>query len=389
MKKNTTAIAILFIILFLVMVGFGIVIPTMPYYITHLGGNPTDFGLFMASYSLMQFFFSPFWGRLSDRMGRRPVILIGLSGYAITFILFGFANELWMMFAIRILSGILSSATLPTAMAYIADSTEGGDRSKVMGMLGAAMGAGMIFGPGLGGWLGHYGFHLPFFAAGGLALLTWPFAYAFLPESHTERGSGVAESQARLSLDVIKHPLFALFVLAFVLHFTMAMFEGTFALFAKDRFDFGIKEMGTLFMMLGVIGVVVQGGLIGRLVKRFGDVNLIKAGLIISAAGLLLIWLSPDRGAMFASTAIFNIGGSLMGPSASTLVSKNSIGGQGASMGLMQSFGSLGRILGPAIGGILYDINVNIPYLVGAAILLLIILQAGRQIEKYEPVAAR
>ncbi|PHJ38254.1 hypothetical protein P378_10505 [Desulforamulus profundi] len=138
MRKNTTAIAILFIILFLVMVGFGIVIPIMPFFITHLGGGPTILGLFMASYSLMQFFFSPFWGRLSDRIGRRPVILIGLSGYAITFILFGFANNLWIMFAVRILSGIISSATLPTAMAYIADSTGESERSRGMGMMGAA-----------------------------------------------------------------------------------------------------------------------------------------------------------------------------------------------------------------------------------------------------------
>lgn len=389
MRKNTTAIAILFIILFLVMVGFGIVIPIMPFFITHLGGGPTILGLFMASYSLMQFFFSPFWGRLSDRIGRRPVILIGLSGYAITFILFGFANNLWMMFAVRILSGIISSATLPTAMAYIADSTGESERSRGMGMMGAAMGVGMIFGPALGGWLGHYGFHLPFFAAGGLALLTCPFAYAFLPESHTDRGSQVTEAQARLSPGVINHPLFTLFLLGFILHFTMAMFEGTFALFAKDRVGFGPKEMGTLFTVLGVIGVVVQGGFIGKLVKRFGDVNLIKAGLAISAAGLLLIWVSPDMGAMFASTAIFNIGGSLMGPSASTLVSKNSTGGQGASIGLMQSFGSLGRILGPVVGGVLYDINMNIPYIAGAVILVLIVLLADSKIEKYDIVAAR
>ena len=171
MTNNKHAIGVLFIILFLVMAGFGIVIPNIPYFIEALGGNSTVMGLFMASYSVMQFIFAPLWGRLSDRIGRRPVLLIGLGGYAITFFLFGFVSSLWMLFAIRILAGMISSATLPTAMAYIADITEEDERSKGMGMMGAAMGLGMILGPALGGLLGHQDFSLPFFAAGGLAFL--------------------------------------------------------------------------------------------------------------------------------------------------------------------------------------------------------------------------
>ena len=132
------------------MAGFGIIIPVIPYFFRQLGGSSTALGFFMASYSIMQFIFAPIWGRLSDRIGRRPVLLIGLGGYGLTFILFGFANHLWMLFVIRIISGIISSATLPTAMAYIADITEESERSKGMGMMGAAMGMGMIFGPAIG-----------------------------------------------------------------------------------------------------------------------------------------------------------------------------------------------------------------------------------------------
>ena len=366
------------------MVGFGIIIPILPFVVTHFGGGPTILGLFMASFSLMQFFFAPLWGRLSDRIGRRPVLLIGLSGYGITFILLGMADHLWMLFAIRMLSGIISSATLPTAMAYIVDITEGEERSKGLGLMGAAMGVGMVFGPALGGWLGHYGFAIPFYAAGALAIITWPFAYFFLPESLKRSDRHRAEDAAKISFKVIKHPLFTLFMLNFITNFSMAIFQGTFALYAADRAGFGPKEMGTLFTIMGIISVIIQGGMIGRLVKLFGDANLIKAGLFISGVGMALIVLSSHMLTLMISAAIFNIGGSLMGPSTSTLVSKNALGAQGASIGLMQSFGSLGRILGPVMGGILYGIQMNIPYITGASILLLIAILSLQMIDKYD-----
>ncbi len=384
MGKKTKAFFVLFFILFLVMVGFGIIIPILPFVVTHFGGGPTILGLFMASFSLMQFFFAPLWGRLSDRIGRRPVLLIGLSGYGITFILLGMADHLWMLFAIRMLSGIISSATLPTAMAYIVDITEGEERSKGMGLMGAAMGVGMVFGPALGGWLGHYGFAIPFYAAGALAIITWPFAYFFLPESLKRSDSHRVEDAAKISFKVIKHPLFTLFMLNFITNFSMAIFQGTFALYAADRAGFGPREMGTVFTIMGIISVIIQGGMIGRLVKFFGDANLIKAGLFISGIGMALIWLSSQMLTLMISAAIFNIGGSLMGPSTSTLVSKNALGAQGASIGLMQSFGSLGRILGPVIGGILYGIQMNIPYMTGASILLLIAILSLQRIDKYD-----
>ena len=151
MKKHRKQIAVLFISLFLVMVGFGIILPVLPFLVTHHHGTSTSLGLLMASYSVMQFIFAPIWGRISDRIGRRPVLLIGLSGYGITFLVFGLASQLWMLFAIRMLSGMVSSATLPTAMAYIADITSHENRAAGMGMMGAAMGLGMIFGPTLGG----------------------------------------------------------------------------------------------------------------------------------------------------------------------------------------------------------------------------------------------
>lgn len=387
MFRNVQPITILFVTLFLVMIGFGIVVPIFPFLIIELGGGPTALGFFMASFSVMQFIFAPIWGRLSDRIGRRPILLIGLGGYGLTFILFGFVSQLWMMFAIRILSGIISSATLPTAMAYIADTTSGEERSKGMGLLGAAMGLGMIVGPALGGWLGHNNFALPFFVAGGLAVLNWLVAIFILPESLKEpnqSNQSTSDGKARITLEVLNNPLFILFLLGFFINFTMSVFQGTFALFAADRAGFGPREMGVVFAVLGIVGVVIQGGLVGKLVKKFGDVKLLKAGMLISSIGMLLIIMAPNAILLLLTSAIFNVGVTLLGPTSSSLVSKNASGGQGATMGVMQSFGSLGRIFGPMIGGILYDIHMNVPYSLGAVLMILLVLLAGNKIARFD-----
>ncbi|OQA11033.1 MAG: Tetracycline resistance protein, class C [Firmicutes bacterium ADurb.Bin373] len=374
MKNHSREIIILFFSLFLVMVGFGIIIPILPFFVTRLNGNATALGFLMASYSLMQFFFAPFWGRLSDRIGRRPVLLIGLSGYGITFILFGLSTQLWMLFSARILSGIISSATLPTAMAYISDITASKDRAGGMGTMGAAMGLGMIFGPALGGWLGHYSFSLPFFVAGGLAILTLPFAWFFLTESLKEPGVSTQEGR-RLSLEISKNPQFPLFIVAFVVSFSMAMFESTFALFAAARVGFGPREMGLLFTVIGVLSVIIQAGMIGRFVNRFGDAMVITAGIVISVIGFLLLMAAPNAAFIIVYAGIFTAGNSLLRPSISTLVTKTAREEeQGSAVGIMQSFDSLGRILGPVTGGIVFDFNINFPYLLGIMVLIAVLL---------------
>lgn len=387
MKNHSKEIAVLFTSLFLVMVGFGIIIPLLPFFVVHLNGSPTALGFLMASYSLMQFFFAPMWGRLSDRIGRRPVLLIGLSGYGITFIMFGLSTHLWMLFAARLLSGMISSATLPTAMAYIADITDSENRAGGMGIMGAAMGLGMIFGPAMGGWLGHYGFSMPFFVAGGLALLTLPFAYFLLPESLSPGGQPRSTGR-KLSLDVFKNPQFPLFALAFIVSFTMAMFESTFTLFAAARVGFGPREMGIFFTILGVLSVAIQAGLIGRLVKSFGDARVIISGIAISILGFLLLLAAPSVAALVAFACVFSVGNSLLRPSVSSLVTKTAGDGQGASVGIMQSFDSLGRILGPITGGAFFDLSANMPYLLGAVVLTVTLTAARKRLKQYAHTTA-
>ncbi len=379
-KRFMGPMVVLLIIQFLVMVGFGIVIPILPFFVGKLGGGAFALGIFMSAYSIMQFFFAPMWGKLSDRIGRRPVILIGLTGYGLTFLMFGMVNNLYLLIGIRALSGMVSSATLPTSMAYLADITEGVDRSKAMGMIGAAMGLGMIFGPAIGGWLGHYGFSLPFFVAGGLALLLLPFTLAFLPESLKHKTEVVRRATPLLTLKVLKDPLVTLFAINFVLNFTMSMFETTFAMLAAAKVGFGPRDMGITFAIFGIFAVIVQGGLIGPLTKKFGDAKLVKAGAVLCAVGLILIILSADYGNIIflvMSTVVFMVGHSLMVPTSSSLVTKQSTKGQGASLGLFASFASLGRIIGPVAGGALYGISMNLPYVTGAAFLVFIVLFAG------------
>jgi DHA1 family multidrug resistance protein-like MFS transporter len=381
-KKYIRPLVILLIIQFLVMVGFGIVIPILPFFVGKLGGGALSLGVFMSVYSIMQFIFAPIWGRLSDRIGRRPVLLIGIAGYGVTFIMFGMVNNLYLLIGLRALAGMVSSATIPTAMAYLADITDGADRSKTMGMLGATMGLGMIFGPAIGGWLGLHSFSLPFFVAGGLALLLLPFTWVLLPESLKLPISDVpGRRKPRLTLEVMKDPLFALFAFNFVISFSMSMFESTFALFSAAKVGFGPEEMGITFAILGIFAVIVQGGLIGPLVKKFGEARLVNSGAILSACGLILIILSGRNVVLLVmSTVVFMVGNSLMTPTSSSLVTKQNSRGQGASLGLFQSFASLGRVFGPVTGGALFELGMGLPYIAGATFLVFIVLIAGKKL---------
>jgi len=181
MQTNTRNLTMLFFTILIVMMGFGIILPILPFLIEQFGASGKAMGLLMASYAAAQFIFSPIWGKISDRFGRKPILVIGIFGFGMAMLFFGLATELWMLFAARILAGVLSSATMPTAMAYIGDSTSTEDRGKGMGILGAAMGLGMVIGPGLGGWLSSDSYSLPFFISAGISMLTVVLLIMFLP----------------------------------------------------------------------------------------------------------------------------------------------------------------------------------------------------------------
>lgn len=371
MKRN---IAILFFTLVVMMIGFGIIIPLLPFYVTAMGGSGISMGILMAVFALMQFIFSPLWGDLSDRYGRKTFLMLGVLGNGISMILMGLATELWMLFGARALAGILSSATLPTAMAYISDSTNEDSRGGGMGIIGAAMGIGMVLGPGIGGVMSDISLSAPFFLAAGLSALSLLFIWFLLPESLAEKdrlksSKGLQGPQIKAMWEALLSPLGFLFVLAFLLSFGMTNFEGVFGLYAELRFNYDAKTVGMVLTLIGIISAVVQGALTGPAIRRWGDEHVIKASLIGSALGFLLMLTAFNLLTVMLTTGFFVISNAMLRPGTASLISKRAEQGQGIAMGLNNSFMSLGRILGPIWAGTVLDINLSYPYLTGAFIM--------------------
>ncbi|MFN2455789.1 MAG: MFS transporter [Pyrinomonadaceae bacterium] len=362
MKRSP--LVVIFITVFIDLVGFGIVIPVLPYYVegTKFNATPRAVGLLFASYSVMQLIFSPILGRLSDKHGRRPVLLLSIIGSGFAFLILGFANSLWMLFAGRIFDGI-TGGNISTAQAYIADVTTAENRAKGLGLLGAAFGLGFIFGPAIGGILSEWGIGVPFFFAAGLAFANATLLYFTLPETvtpdHPARTSVATTGRFSLLLESLKQARLA-YVLSiyFLIIVAFSIMTTSFAFFTMYRFGYDAKHNGYLFAFVGIIAVLVQGGLIGRLVKRFGEMPLIVAGALMLALSLFAIpYVRPETGGLFAllvACGIFSVGNSLSGPALTSLASKSvGRGEQGTVLGVTQSAASLARVVGPALSAFL------------------------------------
>ena len=374
-STNRRNLYILTFTLFVVMLGFGVVIPIIPFYMESFGAGGTELGLLVASYAVMRLIVGPVWGTLSDRVGRKPVLIIGVLGYAITMIWFGLATELWMLFAARILSGVLSSATSPTTMAYIGDSTSEEERGRGMGILGAAMGLGTIFGPFFGGLLAEFSLAVPFFIAGGMSFLALGLIILFLPESLPKKArrtpvEGQAGLDVRAWLALLRGPLGILFFMGFLMTYALTVFYGIFGLYALEKYGYGPDEVGTVFMIVGLISAITQGLLIGPITKCWGEALVIKVTLLAIAAGFFLMSLADQRWMVFTSIGFFILATSLLTPAVMAMQSKQADQEQGMVMGLSNAVMSLGRIIGPLWGGAALDIYLELPYLSSAVVLL-------------------
>jgi len=369
MKKSP--LVVLFVTVFIDLIGFGIVLPLLPFYAEHFGANALLVGLLSTSFSLMQLLFAPVWGRLSDSVGRRPIILIGLLGSSISYLTFGLAPSLPILFLSRILAGI-AGANISTAQAYIADSTQRENRAKGMGLIGAAYGLGFTVGPAIGGILSQYGYAIPAFFASALALANFGAAWWLLPESRnpseqrhfTERGLNWQRVRTGL-----QHPELGIFlILFFISTFAFANLEATFALMTARKFGFDARANGYLFAYIGVLITIVQGGLTGKLAKRFGERRLISVGLFCMIFGLGLLPYSVGLKSLLLVLVVLVGGHGSTNPSISSLISQSaSTEDQGGILGVAQSLASLGRILGPIWGGFTFDaFGFQYPYLTGS-----------------------
>jgi DHA1 family tetracycline resistance protein-like MFS transporter len=299
LKEHRAKIGIVFLIVFIDLVGFGIVIPILPLYAEEYGPSPVVFGLLMASFSVMQFVFAPLLGRLSDRIGRRPVLLVSLVGSAVGYVLFGIAGSIGVLFASRIIDGI-SGGNISTAQAVIADITAPEDRAKGMGLIGAAFGLGFILGPAIGALLVNIAPWMPGAAAATASMIAFFLVLTKLPETLEAKDRKVPRRHP-LNLknltDAVAHPFVGFcLVMVFLTIFAFANFETTFAQFAKLRFRFTTSTIAWLFVYAGVLGAIVQGGLVGRLSKRFGESRLIVVGTLLSFVSLGFLPYTTTRG---------------------------------------------------------------------------------------------
>lgn len=353
--------------------GLTLMIPLLPFYAERMGASPAVVGLLLASYSVCQLFAGPVLGQLSDRFGRRPVLLVSQAGTFAGFLLLGFAENLWLVFAARILDGI-TAGNLTVAQAYIADVTKPEDRARAFGIIGIAFGMGFLLGPAISGFLAQYSYHYPVFAAAGLSFLSILATYFLLPRTTP------APSEARLSVlswgryaEYIRRPALGPLLgqfLAFV--FSFALFNSGFALFAERRLTwqgkpFGPAECGYVYAYAGLLGILTQGPALGRLVTRFGEARLAAvgfAGLVLGYATLAFTHTVP---VLLAATTLCALGGLVRPVVTSRVTLSVPRGEQGVVLGLTQSLTSLSQITGPLLAGWLIEHSLLSPWALAAA----------------------
>ncbi|MCC7124578.1 MAG: MFS transporter [Acidobacteria bacterium] len=364
-------LAIIFVTVFIDLLGFGIIIPLLPFYAESFGATAFVVGLLGTSFSLMQFLFSPVWGRWSDRVGRRPVILIGLAGSALSYMALALADTLTLVFVARILGGI-AGANIPTAQAYIADVTTPENRAKGMGMVGAAFGLGFIFGPAIGGTLSAFGPSVPMWCASVLCTANLIAAYFLLPESrHADEMRPTLGRMEALRRAFADRRLILVLALYFIVTAAFSGFETTFALFSERRFGFTVATIGYLFAFIGLTLAIVQGLLVGRVVKRIGEARLIPIAIATIGVGIGMVPFAWSIPTLLVAVGTLALGMGFNSPALGATVSKlTHRDDQGGMLGLASSLSSLGRVVGPASGGFLFDhFGMAMPYFAAAGIM--------------------
>ncbi|RJE90615.1 MFS transporter [Paenibacillus sp. 1011MAR3C5] len=368
-------------ILMITFIGFGIIIPVMPEIIQAADPKSAEMhtGRMLALYSLVSFILSPVWGTWSDRIGRRPIILTGLVGFAASFLLFGLAGDnLTLMYISRALGGLFSGAVASVIVAYVADITPPEQRTKGMGLVGMSIGLGFTLGPGVGGLLSVFSLNTPFFAASALALVTFVLAAWKLKESLTPDKRKLKSEKRVSRWTAFRGPLKYLYILAFFVTFTLAGMEATLQFFGMKRFDVTPLQVGLLFFVCGLVGALVQGGVVRRMIKKGEEPKYIAIGLVISALGFFLLLFAHSLWWAIMSLAVFGIGNALIRPCVTSLITQKTTVGQGVASGLSSSMDSLGRIAGPLLGSLLFTMQMGLPYLLGGILCLAALLLVVR-----------
>jgi multidrug resistance protein len=387
-RSSRSPLLLMALTVFIDLMGFGIILPLLPFWAEKLGANPLEVGLILTIYAVAQFLFTPLLGSLSDRFGRRPVIIVSLLIEALSFALSALAGSLLMLLLARFIGGI-GASNMSSAQAVVADITPPEGRARGMGLIGAAIGMGFVVGPAIGGVLAGQGQVVPFWAAMGVALVNALLVLAFLPETHkqpTAEGGATARSPRRGGVlggwrRAFASPTLARLILVNLL-FTLAFtaMEAVFPLFTQQVFHWNATQNGYIFTYVGVVIVIMQGGLVGMLVKRFGEQRVLIGGLALLAIGLLLLPLSQTLAVLLIALAVLSAGDGAVTPTNSALLSFASPAeAQGETLGVAQGAAGLGRVVGPLAAGALFSVGVGVPFAAaGAIVLIALLLALGR-----------
>ncbi|GLX66147.1 MFS transporter [Paenibacillus glycanilyticus] len=378
--KNRGALLILMFNLLLVFTGIGLVIPIMPKFMDTLGITGGIVGLLVAAFSLTQLLCSPLAGRLSDKFGRKKMIVIGMVVFAVSEALFGFAESSVLLFVSRLLGGISAAMIMPAVMAYAADITTKRERAKGMGLINAAITTGFVIGPGIGGYIAEFGIRVPFYAAGVAGLIAALINLFILPESTPAQEEGPAAAPAAVQekrglLSQLRYayrePYFLSLIIVFVMSFGLANFETVFGLFVDYKFGYEPKDIAFIITFGSIAGAVVQLTIFSWILKTFGERNVIAACLLFAGLFIVLTLLVHKFWMVFAVTFIIFLAIDILRPAISTQMSMVAKDQQGYVAGLNSAFTSLGNIAGPIIAGFLFDVDINYPYALACLVLLL------------------
>jgi len=373
-RKGLSPILVIVLTVFIDMTGYGIIIPLLPFYTNKFEAGPAALGILIASFAIMQFFFSPLLGRASDKKGRKPILLLSLVISLIGFTVFSFANSYLLLLFSRIIAGIATERAV--AQAYIADVTDHKTRTKEMGKIGAALGAGFIIGPVIGGVLGTYGFSIPGYAAMILTLMNILFVISFLPEPQRGKEETIENAGSlgylRELRDSLRKPLLGpTLLILFIVTFAFSTIPVIVPLLSIDFFNFSSLELSFVFIYIGLIQIAMQGYLIGPLSQRLGEEKLIALGPVVMAAGIILMPVIRNVVLFFFANSLLAAGFGLINTSIPAFLSKRiSFNEQGGILGIVGSVASVANIPGPLIIGFIYAFAGSfVPFLISAAML--------------------
>ncbi len=382
-RDQLRRLSVLIATCFVDMIGFAMVLPILPFYALDLKGSPFEVGLITAGFSAAQILSAPVWGRVSDKYGRRPALLIGLLGSAAAYVVFGLAHSLWLLFLSRLIQGA-GGGTTGVANAYIADSVEPGDRARALGWLSAATSAGVMLGPVIGSFAAHFGRAMPGFVAAALCVVNFAFAWKLLPESHVNRGSTTAVRKPvwESAWQVVRHPTLQVSRLIWIYSVGMLAFASltsVLALFLGAQFRINAMTIGPFFLYIGGLSVVMRTIFLGPIVDRIGETWAMRIGAMLLIIGLLLYPLASSIAVLALIMPLVPIGTALLFPSTTALMTRGADREEtGTVMGVAQTFGGVSRVVAPLMATAAFEVNVWFPFVLGAIIVAVVTVMAFR-----------